>query len=59
MTIERATEVQSHVVYPIPLRDGEVVVRIAGLPDDLSQEEAKRIAAVILALAAQEPKDKP
>jgi len=37
-------------IFPIPIRDGQIV-RIAGLPHDLTLTEAKRIAAVITALA--------
>ena len=37
-------------IFPIPIRNGQIV-RIAGLPHDLTETEAKRIAAVISALA--------
>ncbi len=37
-------------IFPIPIRNGEIV-RIAGLPHDLTEAEAKRITAVITALA--------
>lgn len=43
---------ESHV-FPIPIRDG-LTVRIAGLPHDLSAAEAKRIAAVVTALAIED-----
>jgi hypothetical protein len=41
-------------VFPIPIRP-DVVVRIQGLPFDLTDAEARRIANVILALAGAKP----
>jgi hypothetical protein len=55
--IERAADAAppvSSVTYPITLRDGAVVVRIAGLPDDLTREEAERISRIVLALALED-----
>ena len=39
-------------IIPIPLRE-DLVIRIFGLPIDLSQEEARKVAAVIMALASE------
>jgi hypothetical protein len=41
-------------VFPIPIRP-DVVVRIQGLPFDLTDVEARKIASVILALAGASP----
>lgn len=41
-------------VFPIPLR-ADVVVRIQGLPFDLTESEARKIASVVLALAGVPP----
>ena len=38
-------------ILPIPLRT-DLVVRIQGLPFDLSEQEARKIAAVVMAMAA-------
>ena len=38
-------------ILPIPLRR-DLVVRIQGLPFDLSEQEARKIAAVVMAMAA-------
>jgi hypothetical protein len=40
-------------VFPIPIREN-VVVRVHGLPFDLTPAEAKKIAAVIQAMALAE-----
>lgn len=39
------------LVFPIPIRPG-VVVKVAGIPADLTAQEARRVSSVILALAA-------
>lgn len=45
----------SEIVFPIPIRPN-TIVRIVGLPSDLTPQEASRIANVIQALASvQEP----
>lgn len=41
---------ESEVVFPVPIRP-DVVVKIAGLPSDLTKKEAAKIANVVLALA--------
>lgn len=41
---------KNDLMVPIPLRDG-VMVKVMGLPVDLSQDEAKKIGAVVLAYA--------
>jgi hypothetical protein len=38
------------ITFPVPIRPG-IVVRLIGIPDDLSRKEAERISNVILALA--------
>lgn len=38
------------IAFPIPIREG-VVVTISNIPNDLTEEEAKKIAAVVQALA--------
>lgn len=43
-------EILTGVVFPIPIRAG-VIVKIAGLPGDLSKSEATKIANVVQALA--------
>jgi len=48
--IQKTNEDIQTVVFPVPIRDG-VVVRISGLPSDLSKAEAMKIANVIQALA--------
>jgi hypothetical protein len=45
------------IVFPVPLRPG-VVVQLHNIPTDLSQDEAKRISAVVLALASPVPQGK-
>ena len=40
------------VIFPIPLRT-DLTVKIANLPSDMTQAEAKRIANVVMALAAE------
>lgn len=40
----------NEVIFPIPIRPG-LIVQISGVPEDLSKNEATRIANVILALA--------
>mgnify|MGYP001573336483 FL=1 len=51
-----STDLDVHgVVFPIPIRQG-VVVKIANIPNDLTKEEASKIAAVVHALAASEKK---
>jgi len=44
------------ITFPVPIRPG-VVVMISGLPDDLTNGEAQRIAAVITALAVPTTKE--
>ena len=39
--------------FPIPLRNGELVILLKNLPFDLSSEEAEKINGVILALAKE------
>lgn len=47
------------LIVPIPIRE-DATVQIAGLPLDLTQVEAAKIAAVVMAFAAEpEPKDQP
>ena len=41
------------IIVPITIRDG-VRVRIEGIPHDLTQEEAQKIANIILAFAKPE-----
>ena len=41
------------LVFPIPIRPG-VVIKIAGIPSDLTTSEAKRVSSVIMALATTE-----
>jgi len=65
-TTEHTPRAQTHVdvpsgsahspvnVFPIPIRP-DVVVRIQGLPFDLTESEARKIASVILALAGAHP----
>jgi hypothetical protein len=38
-------------IFPVPIRNGTITVRIQGLPFDLTPAEANKIAAVILAYA--------
>ena len=40
-------------IFPIPLRDG-VIVRVQGLPIDLTPAEANKIGAVIMAYVQKE-----
>jgi hypothetical protein len=40
----------SEIVFPIPIRP-DVVVKVVGLPSDLTKQEAARIGNVINALA--------
>lgn len=44
------TETHSHLVFPIPIREG-VIVKVSNIPADLSATEAEKIAAVVKALA--------
>lgn len=44
-------------VYPIPIRE-DATVRIFGLPADLTEAEANKIAAVVQALAHPEDSDR-
>ncbi len=39
------------LVFPIPLRDRSVIVRISNLPSDLTHDEAKRVSAVMQSLS--------
>lgn len=39
-------------ILPIQIRD-DLIVMIAGIPHDLTEKEAKRIAAVVMAHAAK------
>lgn len=41
------------IVFPIPIRKG-VIVKVAGIPSDLTPEEAHKIGAVILALSGSQ-----
>lgn len=41
-------------IIPIHIRGGDVVVRIAGIPFDLTPAEAKKIANVIISLAEEQ-----
>lgn len=50
--LQPADTVLSQHVFPIPLRNN-CVVKIAGLPFDLTEAEAKKIGAVVSALALQ------
>lgn len=45
-------ETQS-IVFPIPIRSG-VIVKVAGIPSDLTPEEAQKIGNVILALSGSQ-----
>lgn len=47
-----ADEIQS-IVFPIPIRPG-VIVRVAGIPSDLTPEEAQKIGNVVLALSGSQ-----
>lgn len=44
---------ESSTIMPIPLREN-LIVRIHGLPFDLTKSEAKKIANVVMALASEE-----
>jgi hypothetical protein len=44
------------IEFPIPIRKG-VIVRVAGIPSDLSPEEATKIGNVILALSGSQELD--
>jgi hypothetical protein len=44
---------QDTMIFPIPIRPG-LVVKVAGIPPDLSSSEARKIANVIMALAIEE-----
>ena len=48
-----APHFENSTILPIPLRQN-LVVRIQGLPFDMSMAEAKKIANVVLAMATQE-----
>ena len=41
---------ETEIAFPVPIRPGRVV-RIVGVPSDLSKSEARKIANVVLALA--------
>lgn len=41
------------IVFPIPLRPG-VIVRVSGIPEDLTPDEATKIGSVILALSGSQ-----
>ncbi len=41
------------IVFPIPIRPG-VIVKVAGIPSDLTPEEAQKIGNVILALSGSQ-----
>jgi len=41
------------IVFPIPVRPG-VIVKVAGIPSDLTSEEAQKIGNVILALSGSQ-----
>lgn len=43
-------------VFPIQIRP-DLIVRFHGIPHDLTEAEAKRIAGVIMALATKAPQD--
>jgi hypothetical protein len=43
----------SEITFPVPIRPG-VVVRLIGVPNDLSRKEAEKIGAVVLALASED-----
>jgi hypothetical protein len=45
----------SEITFPVPIRPS-VVVRLIGIPSDLTRKEAERISAVVLALASNEEK---
>jgi hypothetical protein len=45
----------SEITFPIPIRTG-VVVRLIGIPNDLTKKEAERISNVVLALAVIDSK---
>lgn len=51
----RADSVET-IVFPIPLRKG-VIVRVAGIPNDLTPEEAEKIGNVVLALSGSQEKN--
>lgn len=54
--ISGGVEAVETIVFPIPLRRG-VIVRVSGIPSDLTPEEAEKIGNVVLALSgSQEPK---
>jgi hypothetical protein len=48
-------EIQA-IEFPIPIRKG-VIVRVAGIPSDLTPEEAQKIGNVILALSGSQETD--
>jgi hypothetical protein len=50
---ESRTDVRSvdHLTVPVPIREG-LIVRISGLPFDLTQQEASKIANVVKAMAS-------
>lgn len=47
---EKYTDNSAEVIFPVPIRP-DVVVKIVGLPSDLTKKEAARIANVVVALA--------
>lgn len=52
--VQRAIEARGPMedtIFPIPIRNGTITVRIQGLPFDLTPIEATKIAAVVLAYA--------
>ena len=53
LTSDRVSLGSSETVFPIPLRQG-LVVKVVGIPADMSKKEAQKIANVVLALATIE-----
>lgn len=49
-TSEHSEVAADEVIFPIPLRP-DLVIRLVGIPEDLSKREASKIAAVVMALA--------
>lgn len=48
----KSDEVET-IVFPIPLRPG-IIVRVSGIPSDLTPEEAEKIGSVVLALSGSQ-----
>lgn len=44
---------QNHLIFPIPIRPG-LVIKLMNIPDDLTTQEAEKIAQVVKALAYKE-----